>query len=257
MSELDLSMMIALAVSVVAVALLLRVATEGKRTSQLKSELDELHREGRGRRKQQEQRDKALRRAEGEADKAARKLVQADKRVAQARETLKEEGMRKDERIRTLESELSGAQTEIERLGGEQARSQSQLEAAIAHVAKAEARATAAERAEAERPPVVDPAELSALLDRATTAESAAREHELATAAATLEAERLKSRVETQNTLYTSVRSELEVKKDQVRQQREDIERLQAYKVAFVDAPGREDTAPTTGDEESEGQEGP
>jgi hypothetical protein len=44
---------------------------------------------------------------------------------------------------------------------------------------------------------------------------------------------RLKKKVETQDLLYTSLRSELDVKKDRLRAQQEVIERLQALEVAL------------------------
>ena len=46
----------------------------------------------------------------------------------------------------------------------------------------------------------------------------------------------LKARLETQDQLYASIRSELGAKKDHIRQQREELERLRAYKVALVDS---------------------
>ena len=96
---------------------------------------------------------------------------------------------------------------------------------------------------------MVDPAELSALTDqletlraRAESADAAAQQHESALATSRTEARRLKTRVETQDILYTSLRSELEVKKDQIRQQREELERLRAYKVVLVDAPAPDES---------------
>jgi len=77
----------------------------------------------------------------------------------------------------------------------------------------------------------------------------AASERELETARealgkATAEVDRLKKKIRSQETLYVSIRSELEVKKDRIRAQTEEIERLHALKVALVDPiPPRADEA--------------
>jgi len=65
-------------------------------------------------------------------------------------------------------------------------------------------------------------------------AQSASRARELG--AARKEVGRLQERLRTQNKVYMALRGELEAKKDRLRQQREEIERLQAIKVALVDA---------------------
>jgi chromosome segregation ATPase len=53
--------------------------------------------------------------------------------------------------------------------------------------------------------------------------------------AAATEIARLKGKVGTQESLYVSMRGELEAKKDRLRRQQEEIERLQALKVVVVD----------------------
>jgi chromosome segregation ATPase len=84
--------------------------------------------------------------------------------------------------------------------------------------------------------PLLDNAAIEALQARARSIETelaAARraEHEHARAQ-----ERLKAKLRTQDDLYVAIRGDLAAKKDRLRTQQEQIERLQALKVAFIDA---------------------
>jgi chromosome segregation ATPase len=63
--------------------------------------------------------------------------------------------------------------------------------------------------------------------------------------AAATEIARLKGKVGTQESLYVSMRGELEAKKDRLRRQQEEIERLQALKVVVVDPDPDADLKPT------------
>jgi hypothetical protein len=47
--------------------------------------------------------------------------------------------------------------------------------------------------------------------------------------------EKLRTKVRTQDQLYLVMRGELEAKKDRLRTQQEELERLQAFKVAVID----------------------
>ena len=74
-----------IAASVVAIVLAVRVAALGRSTGKMRAQLEELRKDSRGGRKQQEQREKALRQAGSELDRATRKLAQAEKRAGQGR----------------------------------------------------------------------------------------------------------------------------------------------------------------------------
>lgn len=241
--DLDLAWVIAGLVSVVALALALRAATEGRRTAVLRDELEEHRKGSKSGRRQQEQRDKALRRAESELEKATRKLAQADKRVAQAKESAREERSRAADRIRELESQAGEAAERAELAARDLERARAELDASVAHVARAESRVRALEQAALVQPPPADPEELRVLRERAESSEQKLGEKDDALDLAIREVTRLKDKARIQETLYTSIRSELSLKKDQIRQQRAEIERLQATKVSLGIADRDEPTA--------------
>jgi chromosome segregation ATPase len=247
MADLDIGWIAASVAGLLSLALLVRVAGERARTAALRSELDELRKEGRGTRKQQEQRDKALRQAETERDKAERKLAQAETRATQARGAARAEREAVSERIGALESELALANARRDELCGqadavarelEQARRD--LDSRSAQLANADARYEVVQRELSAQPPPADPAQQAGLVARAEAAERCLVEQAGELARVQAQVSRLEGRLETQSTLYTSIRAELAARKDEVRQQREQIERLQAYKVALVDAPAVE-----------------
>ena len=236
-----------IAASVVAIVLAVRVAALGRSTGKMRAQLEELRKDSRGGRKQREQREKALRQAGSELDRATRKLAQAEKRAAQGRGDARDERNVAEERIRALASEVDEARGQVVGLQTALAETRQELEAATEHVARAEGRAAAAERAEAAAPPIGDPAEITELNERVASAERLAAEREAAFEKASDQVARLQARLETQDTLYTSIRSELGAKKDQIRQQREELERLRAYKVALFDT-SEEPGDPESGD---------
>jgi len=161
-----------------------------------------------------------------------RRLDKAKKRAAQAREEQKAGA----ERIRELEHDIDLRLAE--------------LRAARAELSRSEATETPRPRPVAapappapEPPPAPREVETTPAGSDDTTAKLAARveslEGELAQrtdelAKATLEITRARAKAETQNKLYMAMRGELEAKKDRLRQQREDIERLQALRVAVA-----------------------
>lgn len=84
--------------------------------------------------------------------------------------------------------------------------------------------------------PLLDNAAIEALQSRVRSVESdlaAARQTEQEHARAI---ERQKAKLRVQEDLYVAIRGELAAKKDRLRTQQEQIERLQALKVAFIDA---------------------
>ena len=144
-------------------------------------------------------------------------------------------------RIRDLEEQ-------IVRVESERDRSRTEREALAAQVAQLEARAQVATRAESRPAPATPNAEDEAAPSsksggpsgveaiEAQLAESRARIAQLAAElsdARETEA-RLRKRVTNQEQLYASLRAELDVKKDRLRTQEEQIQRLQALKAAIA-----------------------
>ena len=239
MSELQIAWTVAALAGVATVALWLRVATEGRRTAALRDRLQDLEKQAKSARKHDEKRDKALRRLEADLDKATHKLGQADKHRSQARDAARAERDAAKEEIRGFESRLAESRTALDGANADLESARHELELATRRVVEAEARAEAAESRAASAPPPADPEELRVLRERVDSAEQKLSERDDALAAATREVQRLKEKVATQETLYTSIRSELSVKKDQIRQQREELERLQSIRVAV--APGSDE----------------
>lgn len=217
--------------SAVALVLAYRAGTEGSRTGALRGELEELRKDSKGRRKQQEQREKSLRGAESDLEKANRKLAQADKRSSQAREAARAERDQASERLLGIEEQLAAATEAKEASLRDLDRVRGELDVSTSNGVQAEARVEELEQLLEAQPPPADPEELRALRERSESAEQKLAERDDSLAKATRDVERLREKARTQEILYTSIRSELSVKKDQIRQQREEIERLQATKV--------------------------
>ena len=111
-------------------------------------------------------------------------------------------------------------------------------------------RVRAARRAEAEKP------EVGQVALREAEAQIADQDSELerlrgALADRERALERMRAKAKTQDLLYTSLRSELDAKKDRLRTQQEEVERLRAMKVALMDAPPAE-TSVTSRESSSE-----
>jgi len=77
----------------------------------------------------------------------------------------------------------------------------------------------------------------SAASARIADLESVSKKAQARAADAERTLDRLRGKVRTQDLLYVSLRSELDAKKDRLRTQQEEIERLRALKVALVDDP--------------------
>jgi len=229
----------ALVLAVGVVVLLFRAAGEGRRTREKTEELEGLRKEVRSAKRQLEQQTKALRKSVAETERLTRQAGKAQKQAARGKGGAREERAK----IAELEAEL---RAEAERASARAAEAlaarEAELRAARARFERLE-QELAGERerahaaaAEASAPAAADDG-LTALTERAERAEAALRERDAALAAAADDAERLSRKLATQETLYVSIRSELAIKKDHLRQQREELERLRAYKVAIVDAP--------------------
>lgn len=137
-------------------------------------------------------------------------------------------------RIRDIEVELERAQTALRRFEAERdqhTRTASTLLAERDRLAKQLEDASAPARAEAEQGRTV--------LERvegelAAMREQYAKQGELLGLARQAEV-RLRKRMDNQEQLYASLRAELDIKKDRLRAQEEQIQRLQALKAAVID----------------------
>ena len=152
-----------------------------------------------------------------------RKLEKARKRAAQAKEELAPTA----ERVRELEATVARRDDELRSLRSERSAATPEAAAPVLEAAAAEAETQAHAEAAARE----------AMRVRAESAEGKAGEQAEALAEATKQVERLRVRVRNQDMLYASLRSELDVKNDRIKQQREELERMQALKVALVDTP--------------------
>jgi hypothetical protein len=234
MPEFAIAWGVAGAAGVLALALAIRVGTEGGRTAALRNEFEELRKAAKASRKHEGQRESALRRAEAELDKASRKLAQRDKREAQSKGNVRSEREAANDKIRSLEAEALEAAARLDALATELSQSRAEFDATVQRANRAEAQAQAADSAAAAMPPPADPEELRVLRERSESAEQKLAERDDALAQASAEVERFRHKAQTQEILYTSVRSELSLKKDQIRQQRAELERLQAVRVSLI-----------------------
>lgn len=164
---------------------------------------------------------KQRRRAE-EQQELRRKLDKAKRRAAQAPDATRGGSA---SRLSELEAQLEQAR---------QARDAAREEAD--GLAAEVGRLRAAPKPARPPEPVADAAAVAALRERAATAEADLASVRAQVAAHERSLDRLRGRIRTQEELYVAIRSELAAKKDRLRAQQEEIERLQALKVAFIDA---------------------
>lgn len=201
---------------------LVRLRREMGRAGALARDVERLEAKLHDARQQLEKRAEARRRQSDQERDTRRKLEKAKKRASQVRAEQQEEV----ERVRQLESQLRQREADLKGLREDLAR------ASASPDSPERVQERQAELAKAKQ-------ELSNLTARAEKAEAAAAAattaKEEATGKLEKELSRLRRKVATQETLYASIRSELEVKKDRLRAQTEELERLRAYKVAVVD----------------------
>ena len=222
MDGLGLGWILAAVAAVAAAVSLVRLRREIGRAAALARDVDRLEAELQDARQQHEKRAGAERRRADHERDTRRKLEKAKKRVSQSRIEQQEEV----ERVRQLEGQLRLREADLKGLREELAR------ASASPLSPDRIKEREVEMAEAKQA-------LSSLTARAEKAESAAAAATIAKEEATLmlekEVSRLRRKTATQETLYASIRGELEIKKDRLRAQTEELERLRAYKVAVID----------------------
>ena len=143
-------------------------------------------------------------------------------------------------RLRAVEAELAAEKADARGANEEIARLHAELEKSAAELARAQAElARGAERL-AELTPLADRAQLDALERRA--GEGASRLEKLASEldGARRDAAKYKGRWETLDKAYVVLRGELELKKDEQRALRVEVERLRALEVVLVEPDPRE-----------------
>lgn len=126
------------------------------------------------------------------------------------------------------ERERDGARSERDDLKQELARLEARLEASARALAEASEESTAP--AAAETPSALEGVETKFADSRAELTKSQEELGDLRQTEA-----RLRKRMSNQDQLYASLRAELDVKKDRLRTQEEQLQRLQALKVAVID----------------------
>jgi len=211
------------AVAVLAAAVsLVRLRREIGRAAALARDVDRLEAELHDARQRFDKSADAQRRRSDQERDMRRKLEKAKKRASQARAEQQEE----TERVRQLEARLRLREADLKGLREELAR------ASASTVSPDRVKEREAEIAEMKQA-------LASLTARAakaeTTAAAATAAKEEATRGLEKEVARLRRKTSTQETLYASIRSELDIKKHRLRAQTEELERLRAYKVAVVD----------------------
>lgn len=92
--------------------------------------------------------------------------------------------------------------------------------------------------------PLLDNAEIESLQQRLESATRAVGEAREEVSRLKKSDARLKRKLSTQEILYVSMRSELDAKKDRLRTQQEELERLMALKVALTDSPEPTESSP-------------
>jgi predicted nucleic acid-binding Zn-ribbon protein len=138
-------------------------------------------------------------------------------------------------RLRAVEAELAAEKADARNANDEIARLHAELEKSTAELARAQAELAKGTARLAELTPLADRAQLDALERRA--GDGAARLEKLAAdlEAARRDTAKYKGRWETLDKAYIVLRGELEMKKDEQRNLRVEVERLRALEVVLVE----------------------
>jgi len=138
-------------------------------------------------------------------------------------------------RIRTLEAELAAEKGDSRAARDEIVRLHAELERVSAEAARAAAELERASARVSELAPLADQAGVAAVEQRAGAAEAKLAKLGTELEAARRDAAKYKGRWETLDKAYVVLRGELELKKDEVRSQRTELERLRALEVVLVE----------------------
>ncbi|HXZ85051.1 MAG TPA: hypothetical protein VEI82_06145 [Myxococcota bacterium] len=140
-------------------------------------------------------------------------------------------------RVRAVEAELAAEKADSRAARDEIVRLHAELERVSAEAARAAAERERAGARVAELEPLADRGARDALAERAQAAEAKIPKLEAELEAARRDAAKYKGRWETLDKAYLVLRGELELKKDETRTQRVELERLRALEVVLVETP--------------------
>lgn len=165
------------------------------------------------------------RRRDEELAELRRRLEKTKRRASQARD----EGRQESSRIRDLEEKLRLAQADARSMHAELQRAEGEVERLRAAPRPAPAPVAAP-------PPVREPAPMpdEALVRRVEAAEARALALEEQLLLARVDGERQRRRIAAQDRLYVAIRGELDAKKERLRAQQEELERLRALRVVLA-----------------------
>jgi chromosome segregation ATPase len=147
-------------------------------------------------------------------------------------------------RIRALETELEAERADSRAARDEIVRLHGEAERAAAELARVTGELERARSSLAEVTPLADRSELDALHRRAEAAEEQRGKLSAELDGARRDAAKYKGRWETLDKTYLVLRGELELKKDELRTQRAEIERLRALEVVLVEPAPRTEEGP-------------
>lgn len=222
---------IAAVAGVAVLAFYLRVRALALELGQSTVENEKLRGELNSSRSQLEHAQAKLRRTSDDLAELRKRLEKTKKRAARGQDSGRSQTASP---LQALDDELEQTRQARDSAREEAAGLSSELSRLRTELAKAQSAAQAHAEREAERP-MLDIAAIETLRKRCEQAEAALADARPEIDALHKASARMKGRLDTQEKLYVSIRSELEAKKDRLRTQHEEIERLQALKVAFVD----------------------
>lgn len=205
-------------------------ASKGQALAAVRAELEGAREELEASREKTAKKGEAERRRDEELAELRRRLEKTKRRAGQVREEERQES----ERIRALEEQLRLAQADLKSHRGELQR----LEAALAEAQRQAERRPPPPPPARELPPPPKPEAPPAdetLVRRAEHAEARALGLEEALVAARIDVERLRRRAAAQEKLYAALRGELDAKKERLRTQQEELERLRALRAVLAD----------------------
>lgn len=212
--------------AIAAIGALLVATSRSRALGAANEELTRLREELEKAQQRVSRRSDAERRRDEELAELRRRLEKTKKRASQARDGERQES----ERIRELAEKLRLAEADTRAMRGEVQRLEAALEAQRGEARPPPKPAPPAPApAPAEPPPPTD----DALQKRAAEARALALEEQLV--AARVDVERMKRKAAAQERLYVAIRGELDAKKERLRTQQEELERLRALRLVLAD----------------------
>jgi hypothetical protein len=222
--------LVALAAGVVALIAALFAASRAQAGATAARELSQLREELEATRGKATKRSDLDKRRDEELAELRRRLEKTKRRASQARDDERQESERirdLDEKVRLAQADARAMRAELQRVEAELARAR--------EAPKPPPRPEPAPAVVVAPPaPVASPPD-EALLRRAESAEARVLGLEDALVVARVDAERQRRKVAAQDRLYLAMRGELDAKKERLRAQQEELERLRALRLVLAD----------------------